>query len=164
MTNFIRFIAKYFGLPKVKQDTTNAIEEAEKDVIPKANIAQESELHGVPTHKHHPDTTLKNEEKQPCQAIVEFYLDNNDEVGINIRWDHCSESTATKLGILLSYINNGKFIGACSTLIGTSAQGSPEQKAFAVQCLKAWNGQEKDGLPIIKPSQVFSMGFLKDKK
>ena len=88
------------------------------------------------------------------QSRVEFVIDNNGQVDINVMWPHDTEETSKNLGLLFHAINAGDLEKNCANLLVKILQTYPEKKEFIKNAMETWR-KKRDEEPLIEPSEVF---------
>lgn len=140
----MNFITKIFG-QSANQDTSQTDEQIEQSIntILDANTQLEA------TSTHVPPENL-------YQSKIEFILDQNGHVDINVSWSDTSEETAENLGILLYCINSGTLENNCVELLVKIIQEHQNSRSFVKKVIEIWRNK-KNKEPLIKPSEVFSI-------
>ena len=102
--------------------------------------------------------TIKPQDiEENLRCIVEFTVDNNNEISLNIKWNTDDDITAISIGQLLFAINEGEYKETAKDILIGVAKDYPHKEDFIIKCFESWRFN-KDQDPLIKPSQVFGMG------
>lgn len=98
---------------------------------------------------------LLDKDNEDDQAILEFIIDKDGDINLNIHWNNNSDALARNLGSMINHIHNGSFRNHTNVLL-LEMINNPNNKYFAEKCIETIYMEQNEDF-LIKPSEVFKI-------
>lgn len=121
-------------------------------------------LGSLEQHRYLEEAIESNQAGPQPIASVTFYIDSTNHIHMNYHWQERDASTARNMAQMLMFINSGELEQGCVKVLQKIGVSHPEEHAFIESIFEKWLEYKEDADVVVKPSQVFNLGYNRERQ